>query len=91
MWPFKKKKAEEEKPDWRTEAIKEMKEFRAKGDKFRYLGVEMLVYAHVDIFNSPYFSTYRPCLKASYVNKLGEIKMINFDYDELDTLKKENL
>lgn len=84
MWPFKKEQPKTEEPDLKKEMVEELKKFRARGDKFRYQGVEMLVYAHSDCYC-------QPSLRTTYVNKLGDIKFLNFDYDELDILKKENL
>lgn len=91
MWPFKKEEPKIEKPDLREKQIEELKQFRGKGEKFNFLGVEMIVYAHHYQFISQYYCNYRPCLRANYVNKHGDIKNADFDYDELDALKKENL
>jgi hypothetical protein len=91
MWSFKKEEPEIEKPDRKEKLVEELKQFRAKGEKFKYLGVEMIVTGHKELFIAPYCCTYFPCIKASYVNKQGDIKNVQFDYDELEVLKKENL
>lgn len=90
MWPFK-KKVEKNEIDWRIEKVKELREFRAIGDKFKYLGVEMIVFAHHYSYASVDGPTYRPLLRANYVNKEGDIRIIEFEYEELDAVKRENL
>ena len=90
---FSKKKKKEIKPAWQIAALKEFKEFRGMGDKFKYLGIEMTVCGYkssdyekgIDIF------TINPQLKADYVDKNGNINSLLFDYDELETIKAENL
>ena len=94
MWTSGKEKEEEQKAEEKTtrrdEEIKKLEEFVAIGDKFKYLGVDMVVSGHSD-WNISMYDIFRyPCLKARYVNKLGEIKNIKFDYDELKTLKFES-
>ena len=88
MWPFKKKTDHE---DLKQKAYKEVVNFRKIGEKFYYLGIEMLVTGHQDVFFNGYGLAFIPCIKADYINRHGEIKQIQFAYKELNSLIAENI
>jgi len=85
MWPFKKKETEP-KRDTAQEAIDDLRSFRKIGQKFNYMGVNMIVESHY------YFSPYGgiPRIKAAYKNEHGEIKHAEFLRRELPVLRAEN-
>lgn len=95
MW-FEKKKTEEEpkkEKSWEETAMEEIKSFRDIGEKFNYLGVEMMVTGHFDVhFPLNVYDSLRikPCLKVDYVTKNGEIKGGTFYVKDLPMLRKEN-
>ncbi len=85
------KKTEEKIKECRAEAkrqIEELTEFRAVGDKFNYLGIELTVCTHA--YYDPGTSCFYLRFKAAYVNNHGELKGITFNYEELPALRKEN-
>lgn len=85
MWPFTKKDAEP-KRDLTQEAIDDLKSFRDIGEKFNYMGIEMIVESHY------YFSPYggHPRILAAYKNEHGELKHAEFLRRELPALRAEN-
>ena len=90
MWPFKKKHKEPE-PDYTQEAIDRLKAFKDIGEKFNYLGVEMIVTHHHEIsLGLNYGIDLIATLKADYRNNLGEIKSVSFSPGELPALIAEN-
>ncbi len=83
MWPFKKK---EPCRNFTQEAIDDLKSFRDIGEKFNYMGIEMIVESHY------YFSPYG-CfagISAAYKNEHGELKHAEFIRRELTALRNEN-
>lgn len=91
MWSFKRKgKKMEPKEDWRKKAYEKVMAFRQVGEKFHYLGVEMIVTGHSDIVATPFGVLKNPCIKADYVDKHGKIRQIRFDPGKLKGLISEN-
>ncbi len=87
---FKKKKIKKAEPDWRIKALEECKAFRALGETFNYMGVEMLVVNHGTLESHVYVDIWTtPHIQANYVNKQGEIKNIVFGYEEIEILRKQ--
>lgn len=84
MWPFKKQKPKE---DGRKAAVDALKEFRDIGEKFNYMGIEMIVESHVDLV--PYVG-FVPTLTAAYRNNDGELKHACFRRSKLPALMAEN-
>lgn len=72
--------------------IAEIKKFRDIGEKFNYLGLDMIVLSHsyreIDMEYGSWYST--PKLRAKYVNAAKEIVIAKFDYEELPALVNEN-
>ena len=85
LWPFKRKEAG---PDARTEAFEALRNFRDVGEKFNYLGVEMIVESHWK--NYPAAAGFVPMLCAAYRNDHGEINHAYFLCRELPALRAEN-
>lgn len=89
MWPF--KRTENTKQQSINAALDSLREFRGVGEKFTYLGVEMVVTGHYDLSLGLYGALdIIPSLNADYVNKNGEIKSVSFSPIELNTLIAEN-
>ena len=83
MWPFAKKKPER---DWTQEAIDKLRSFRDVGEKFNYMGIEMIVESH-------YFSDIDcvyPRISAAYKNNNGELNHAEFQLHYLPALRAEN-
>ena len=88
---FKKKKVEvDDEPTWQETQIEELKAFRDIGEKFNYMGVEIIVTHHYKIHMSIYSRSVIPILTGDYANNLGEIKAISFSHHELPNLIAEN-
>jgi len=68
-------------------AIGELRKFRAIGEKFNYMGIEMIVESHVDMVK---YIGFIPYLTAAYKNNNGELKHAYFKYSELPALIAEN-
>ncbi len=83
MWPFKEKEPER---NTTQEAIDDLASFRDIGEKFTYMGIEMIVESHY------YFSLYGgiPRISAAYKNEHGELKHATFIRQELPALRAEN-
>jgi hypothetical protein len=90
MWPFRKKALEEIKPSKSQAQIDELVAFRKIGEKFNYMGVEIIVTSHKKLIPAGFCFVWEPCLSGDYKNNQGEIKSISFDYSELEALKAEN-
>ena len=82
MWPFSKK---EPKESFEKIALKELMDFRPIGGKFKYLGVEMIVYGYGE-----WIDCYPPLLKCNYVDNHGVIHSACFQHSELPALRAEN-
>jgi len=87
MWPFIKKDTEP-KRDLTQEAIDDLKSFRDIGEKFNYMGIEMIVESHY--YFSPYSCDLLPRISAAYRNEHGELKHAFFLRRELPALRAEN-
>tara|TARA_R100001198_G_C5075741_1_gene119710 strand:- start:16 stop:297 length:282 start_codon:yes stop_codon:yes gene_type:complete len=71
-------------------AIDNFRSFRGVGERFKYLGVEMIVTSHCKTeFTGVKNITYA-LLTCDYKNDIGEIKLISFSPSELNTLIAEN-
>ena len=89
MWPFKNKQAEKDKESKKKiEEIKELREFRDVGEKFNYIGIEMMVVSHCLYFLGS--KSKHPLLTCVYKNNNGEIRSMEFNYHELNSLRSEN-
>lgn len=94
MWPFTSRSTEDK---ITTEAcphkyfVDELKAFKDVGEKFNYLGQEMLVLGHKDyrMFAGGY-THIEPKLMCEYVNNNGDIKKKSFHFDMLPILIAEN-
>jgi hypothetical protein len=82
MWPFKQKPE----PDITQETIDELKAFREVGEKFNYMGIEMIVESHCQYTIDGAF----PRIYAAYKNSMGELKHAQFVRAELPALQAEN-
>ena len=74
----------------RKKQISEMKAFRSVGQKFNYLGVEIMVTDHCSIEDTGLGFLIKPELQGNYVNNSGEIVGISFDYKDLPAIISEN-
>jgi hypothetical protein len=72
--------------DW----AKVVTDFRGVGDRFTYLGVEMIVTGHVRLVGAGRRLRYSPALMADYVDNNGIVRHLSFDPVEISLLKKEN-
>lgn len=90
MWPFQKKVLEEMKPSKSQARIDELRAFRDIGEKFNYMGVEIIVTGHYEAVPCGFGIIFEACLKGDYKTDQGEIKNISFDHSELEALKAEN-
>ena len=91
MWPFKKKEIVEQETERKKEQIEAIKDFRDIGEKFKYLGVEIIVTHHYSRSYHPYKGIIiTPELSGDYVTANGELKKVCFSFSELGTLKSEN-
>ncbi len=68
--------------------IAEIEAFRKDGEKFKYMGVEMIKTGNMRY--AGYFLDPTPCIHANYVDKNGVIRSVTFSYSELEVLKNEN-
>jgi len=68
--------------------IKEIEDFRKDGEKFKYMGVEMIKTGNM--YLSGFYLDPTPCIHADYVDKNGVIHNATFNYSELDVLITEN-
>jgi hypothetical protein len=92
MFDFLKRKEKVKKPvvDSQKMAIDNFRSFRGVGERFKYLGIEMIVTSHCKTgFTGMNTCTYA-LLTCDYKNDIGEIKIISFSPSELDTLIAEN-
>lgn len=71
-----------------SEQIEELKLFRDIGEKFNYLGIEMIVTGHVRMTVAGQ-GTF-PILSANYVSNDGIVQNIEFTIDRLPVLIAEN-
>lgn len=86
MWPFAKKEQKEQISDYTLEAINKLKSFRCIGEKFNYMGIEMIVESH---YYSDIDGIY-PRISAAYKNNNGELCHAEFLFGELPALRAEN-
>ena len=77
MWPFKKNEPKPSQP--------EIKPPVAIGERFKYLGIEMVCARHWE-FDTPF-----PVVCAEYVNKNGEIKYARFPPCDWSVLEAERV
>jgi len=88
---FKKRREEEIKQaDKRADKIRQLREFRDIGERFTYLGRDMVVTAHYRIVSCGFSMHPVFGISADYVNDIGDIKQISFSMSELQTLINEN-
>lgn len=85
MWPFKKKKPVED--NSMQEALDALRAFRGIGEKFNYMGVELIVESH---WSYEPFVGLRPMLVAAYKNSNGDLKHVEFTRSDLIALRAEN-
>ena len=85
MWTFTKKQPAED--GERQAAFDDLKSFRDIGEKFNYMGIEMIVESHVKPLS---YVGFVPQLTAAYRNKEGELKHACFMRSELPALRAEN-
>ena len=71
-------------------ASRELRQFREAGEKFNYMGVEMLVTRHLIFADQEHPSATIPSLVADYVSKPGKIKTITFSIHQLEMLRNMN-
>ena len=70
--------------------IDKFKGFRGIGERFNYIGVEMIVTSHQKTeFTGVNYTNYA-WLTCDYKNEIGDIKVISFAPYELNTLIAEN-
>ena len=84
MWPL--KKNQEPKKNYTQEAIDELRSFRDIGEKFNYMGIEMIVESHLSLVGHYIFAR----ISAAYKNKNGDLKHAEFLRRELPALRAEN-
>lgn len=84
MWPFKTKPRE---PNWKIQAIKDLRAFRDIGQTFNYLGRTCVVKRHWMLW--PHFGPV-PELWADYVDEQGIVRTLTFLIGELPGLKAQN-
>lgn len=80
----------EPKVNYRQQAINRLKAFKKIGDKFNYLGVDMIVTAHSELRLSPIGADVIPVLVCDYKDLLGKIQVVRFSPHELPALEAEN-
>ena len=83
MWPFAKKEPER---DYTQETIEKLRSFRDVGEKFNYMGIEMIVERHCDFTQYGSF----PKITAAYKNNNGELNHAEFWVRDLPALRAEN-
>jgi len=87
IWPFKRKPEH----DWKKEQLDLLKDFRDVGEKFTYLGKEMLVVSHVDHdFSRSLEFISLPRLVCHYFDATGTLKHARFTCADLPVLRSEN-
>lgn len=77
----------------KTQAIKELREFRDLGETFNYLGRVVLVTAHTRLvisYSHLVPSYVLPELRGDYADEHGVLRPISFSLRELSGLKKQN-
>lgn len=93
MWPFNKKNTDtdtdtEPKSNLTQEAIDDLKSFRDIGEKFNYMGIEMIVKSHYYLIPHPFAII--PRILAVYADKHGVLRHTTFIRRELTELRAEN-
>jgi len=69
------------------DCIRRVRDFKAIGDTFTYLGIEMIVTSHSQMTS---MGEELAGLVANYKTKNDEIKQIRFSIQEIDALRAEN-
>jgi hypothetical protein len=69
---------------------KSMGEFKAVGERFRFLGVDMLVMQDSTVDNYRSIISVYPCLVCRYVDKRGELRDAKFYFRDLPALIAES-
>lgn len=91
MWPLKKKdtrKLLQTKSDLTQETIDDLKSFRDIGEKFNYMGIEMIVESHYSTMINPCVTF--PRILAAYKDYHGVLRHVEFKHRALPALKAEN-
>ncbi len=74
--------------------IQEIKDFRDIGDKFKFMGVDMVVESvfRQEVYHGVFSFTFKniPEIKAAYKDNSGVIRKATFSYKQLPRLIAEN-
>lgn len=87
---FLNRKKKKPKRDWKKEAVDEFKKFAGIGEKFNYLGVDMIVTSHQKLQQNHLGWDVIPTLCCDYCDQFGKIQSIEFGPVALHALIKEN-
>ena len=73
------------------EELKNFKKFRDVGQKFSYMGIEMIVEGYyVDNVGGVYGNFSKAVLESAYVTRRGKLERVLFKYEHLPALLAEN-
>ena len=92
LWHHKKDKVapKPKGPSWFEVGTKALKDFRKVGEKFNYLGIEMIVTRHMGFSTGFPFPVPTPELQAEYRDNNGILRKISFSPHKLECLIAEN-
>jgi hypothetical protein len=74
--------------NWRKEGIRELREFRKKGETFDYIGIKMTVVGHYILQYVGYRWQEYPLLRCHYVDNHGVLHDVEFTMSEFRNIQQ---
>jgi hypothetical protein len=74
--------------NWREESIRELREFRKKGETFDYIGIKMTVVGHYTLQYGAFGWQEYPSLRCHYVDNHGVLHDVEFTISEFRNIQR---